>query len=115
MAQMACCPPGAKPYLKEDPSYTPQGQMITYDDVRAYQIGSGKIGFIFLHDIFGLESGMNKLICDTISSRHPEFTVIAPDLFPLGNLLSEPIKERGTDKLKWPILSSIFTCRIWGF
>jgi len=113
---MACCPPGAKPFLKEDPNYAPKGQMITYDGVRAYHVGNGRIGFLFLHDIFGLESGLNKLICDTISANDPNLTVIAPDLFPLGNFLRDQDSDfRGTSVVLGKVLWGAITCRMWGF
>ena len=113
---MSCCPPGSKPFLKEDPNYAPKGQLVHYEGVKAYHVGSGKVGFLFMHDIIGLESGLNKLICDTISASNPNLTVLAPDFFPLGNFLRDEHSDfRGTSGMFLKVVYAAVTCRMWGF
>jgi dienelactone hydrolase len=111
----SCCPPGAIPFAKEDPNYVPKGAMIKYDGVNAYCIGRGTKCLIFIHDIFGLDSGLNKQHCDTLSANLPDYYVVAPDFYPDGNLLgNDPVKERGNGiiaKLIWPLCC----CKLMGF
>lgn len=110
-----CCPPDSIPFLEEDPNYVPQGEMINYNGVHAYCIGNGKKCLIFLHDIFGLNSGMNKQHCDTLAKYLADYVVVAPDFFPTGNILGDdPLKERGSaiiPKLIWPLCC----CKLFGF
>lgn len=81
--------------------------MVQYDMVSAYAVGEGKKAIIFIHDMFGLNSGMNKLICDTLSDRLKDTVVIAPDFFIFGNVFgNDPLKERGVwllPKMIWMI------------
>jgi dienelactone hydrolase len=110
-----CCPPDSVPFLPEDPSYMPQGSMVTYDGVNAYQVGTGRKALIFIHDLFGLPSGMNKLLCDKFAEGLPGYTVIAPDFFPHGLLMGDdPLKERGAGVMN-KIIWVVCTCKIWGY
>jgi len=110
-----CCPENSLPFLAEDASYEPKGEMIEFAEVNAYIVGAGPIGIIFIHDIFGLPSGMNKLLCDTISAKIPNATVIAPDFF-RGDYLcrDDPLVERGS-ALQWKVIWSIMSCRVCGY
>lgn len=97
----SCCPPGSIPFAKEDPNYTPLGRLIEYDKIGetslfAYVVGDGSKALIFIHDMFGLDSGLNKLLCDTLSTKLPGYRIIAPDFFVLGNIFGDdPMRERG--------------------
>jgi dienelactone hydrolase len=111
-----CCPKDAIPFKQEDPNYVPKGLMINYDGVSAYCVGSGSKCVMFLHDIFGLNSGMNKQHCDTLSEALSDYIIIAPDFFPDGNVVSDAaLKERGNTlmrKLLWPICCG---CTLFSF
>jgi dienelactone hydrolase len=111
----SCCPPGAIGFAREDPNYVPKGKMITYEGVTAYATGSGTKCLIFIHDIYGLNSGLNKQHVDTLAEHLSDYFVVAPDFFPDGNLLGDdPLVERGSavmNKVFWTILS----CKICGF
>lgn len=111
----SCCPEHSLPFLAEDASYEPKGEMIEFAEVSAYVVGRGPIGIIFIHDIFGLPSGMNKLLCDAISAKVPNATVIAPDFFQ-GDYLcrNDPVVERGS-ALRWKVIWSIISCRVCGY
>lgn len=89
--------------------------MINIEELSAYVVGSGPVGIIFIHDIFGLPSGMNRLICDTISAKIPGATILAPDFFK-GDLLchDDPLVERGS-ALSWKIIWPIVSCRVCGY
>lgn len=89
--------------------------MISFDEVSAYVVGKGPVGIIFIHDIFGLPSGMNKLICDSLSAKIPNSTVFAPDFYN-GNLIcgDDPLPERG-GSLIWKVIWPIISCKICGY
>jgi dienelactone hydrolase len=92
----SCCPQDAHEFLAEDPNYVPKGEMVKFDDVEAYIVGGGSVCMIFIHDIFGLPTGMNKLICDTLVERIPNLIVIAPDFFPGEKVFgNDPLLQRG--------------------
>lgn len=106
----SCCPAGSIPFLKEDPNYVPKGSMVMYHGVNAYQVGNGKKCLLIIHDIFGLHSGMHKIVCDTLADSLPGYIVIAPDFFPDGAIFGDdPLPQRGSGLL-CKILSAVF-CR----
>ncbi len=94
---MTCCPPDSIPFLEEDPNYVPKGDMIDYDGVHAYCIGNGSKCLIFIHDIFGLNSGLNKQHCDTLAEYLPDYIVVAPDFFPNGTILEDQARGGNRD------------------
>lgn len=110
-----CCPPGAIPFLPEDPNYVPRGEMVSFDDATAYQVGRGTKALIFIHDLFGLPNGLNKYVCDKFSEGLPDYLVIAPDFFPNGLIFGDdPLLERGSSILR-KALWTVFTCKLWGY
>ena len=112
----SCCPDNAHGFLVEDPSYQPLGKAIEFEGVNAYVVGSGSTCIVFIHDIFGLDSGMNKLICDSLSAKLNGVTIIAPDFYPEGNLLREDeLAFRGASQLMWKFIWLFFTCRVCAF
>lgn len=62
-----------------------------------------------------MPSGINKLICDTLSEKIPNATILAPDFFK-GDLLcrEDPLVERGR-ALSWKIIWPIVSCRVCGY
>ncbi len=117
MSRSPCCPENSQPFLAEDPCYIPVGENIKIDEtINAYVVGKGPICLILIHDLFGLNSGMNRLICDNLSRRLPNATVVAPDFFPHGNLLgNDPLTQRGENSLKWKVIWSYCTCQLVKF
>ncbi len=113
--QKDCCPSGAHGYKPEDPKYIPKGVMVTYGQGRtAYQVGKGNKAMIFLHDIFGLQTGLNKQICDQFAEELEDYVIIAPDFFPTGNpWANSSLSSRGGMAPLWFILSALFTCRLF--
>jgi hypothetical protein len=67
-----CCPPGAEPFKEEDPNYKPKGSIETFhgveayvtvnDSVRADNQSDKRLCLIYIHDLFGLNSGNNNNI-----------------------------------------------------
>lgn len=113
--QLPCCPPGAIPFLPEDPHYVPHGAMVSYDGAEAYQVGSGSKSLIFAHDLFGLPSGLNKYVCDKFAEGLPGYIIIAPDFFPHGLLFGDdPLIERG-GQIRNKIVWSVVSCKICGY
>ncbi len=89
--------------------------MIHFDGVDAYLVGSGSICVMFVHDLFGLPSGMNKLLCDTLSEKLPNVTIIAPDFFPLGKLCGDdPLPQRGS-AMRWKLIWPLCSCQLFSF
>src|SRR5690242_3823485 len=108
-----CCPEGAFPFLPEDPNYTPKGTMISYDGVEAYTVGSGTKALIMIADLFGMKTGMHKLICDKFSERLPGYLIILPNFFQHGDLISNDDTTRGSvlNLILWPLC----TCKLFGY
>eukprot|EP00166_Cyanidium_caldarium_P001090 ctg_1492.g537 len=78
-----CCPPGSWPALQVD--YKPRGTMKDIGKgVQAYVVGSGSRGIIVLPDVFGVESGHSKAICDAFADAG--FVAVLPDMFRGGAL-----------------------------
>ena len=72
-----CCPQGSEPALVSN--YVPRGVIETVDDMPIYTIGQGEKAIIVIHDIFGVDSGRTKLICDQLADLG--YFVILPDFF----------------------------------
>jgi dienelactone hydrolase len=112
----SCCPEDSEPFLAEDPSYTPAGSMIKIGAIDAYTVGAGSTCILFIHDIFGLNSGLNKIVCDHLVKIMPGVMVVAPDFFPSGNMMGDdPLVERGHGALSWKVFWKIASCKICGF
>ncbi|KAK4535340.1 hypothetical protein CDCA_CDCA04G1365 [Cyanidium caldarium] len=78
-----CCPPGSWPALQVD--YKPRGTMKDIGKgLQAYVVGSGSRGIIVLPDVFGVESGHSKAICDAFADAG--FVAVLPDMFRGGAL-----------------------------
>ncbi|KAF6002509.1 hypothetical protein F1559_003471 [Cyanidiococcus yangmingshanensis] len=76
--QDTCCPPDSWPALKVD--YKPKGKLIYIGrGLQAYVVGNGPRAVLALNDVFGIESGHSKEICDAIADHG--FTVVFPDVF----------------------------------
>eukprot|EP00051_Salpingoeca_urceolata_P016597 m.221800 g.221800 ORF g.221800 m.221800 type:complete len:259 (-) comp18726_c0_seq3:105-881(-) len=88
-AQGHCCPPGSWPSLKVD--YTPQGKEETIGDMACYVASPDaptEKAVIVIPDIFGVNSGRIKAICDQLATEG--FLVVEPDFF-----RGEPFPEGG--------------------
>lgn len=112
----SCCPEGAIPFLKEDPNYVVKGEMIEYDGIQAYRVGSGSKCVMMIHDIFGMQNGMHRLLCDKLSEGLPGYTIIAPNFFRHGNIFGDdPLPQRGIwimPKLLWLFVSCQFNSTV---
>jgi len=90
-----CCPTGSWPALNE--KYSPKGKMVDLGKgLNAYVIGDpvkGGTAIIVGLDVFGVEGGRLKPICDQLSEQG--YFVVCPDFFygrPYsGEILWEPI------------------------
>jgi dienelactone hydrolase len=72
---------------------------------------------LFIHDIFGLDSGLNKQVCDQFADALSSqgFLVIAPDFFPDGNpWAGSNLSGRGSSAVFCFILRALCTCRLFG-
>jgi len=149
--QKSCCPPGSHG-PSSDADYVPRGEVraIERNGVKCEiyvvlppeeQRADGK-ALLFLHDIFGVDSGRTKQICDDYAAKG--FFVVLPDLFEkealsdkwasgwrmifaLGPLLSFirsakwPPIEKKLDAIVFPMLRNEFdaksiglVCYCWG-
>ena len=133
----SCCPPDAEPFKEEDPNYNPEGKMVDIQETSDYPqqieayittnklVNDCSVEFdqknhclIFIHDIFGLSTGMNKQLCDVLASRMSNMIVIAPNFFPNGLLFGDdPLKERVSSGMEFlpKILYSLCTCKLLSF
>jgi len=73
----SCCPPGSLGELKT--SYIPRGVIQNLDGLSVYTIGQGEKAIILIHDIFGVDSGRTKEICDQLADAG--YLVVMPDFF----------------------------------
>jgi len=79
-ANQSCCPTGSWPALITD--YEPKGKIIQLaDSIQTYVVGSGTEdkAVLVLPDIFGIEGGRNKGICDQL--QQAGFFVVMPEYF----------------------------------
>lgn len=117
--RQACCPDNAYPFKAEDPNYQAQGSMITLPNCsyQAYSVGSGKHAVLFIHDIFGLPTGMNKQICDQYAEQMPNHIILAPDFFKDYGYLcgNDPLTSRNRSALTAKILWALCCCRLFSF
>jgi len=79
----ACCPPDSEPYLAPPAGYVPAGETVTAraadgHSVRVYVVGSGTVGLLVAHDIFGGDSGRHRQLCDSLAAAG--YAVAMPDL-----------------------------------
>jgi len=78
---MACCPPGSWPALNE--KHEVKGKMVDIGKgLMAYIIGNpvkGGTAIIVYADIFGIDGGRIKPICDQLSEQG--YFVVCPDFF----------------------------------
>ena len=76
----SCCPDGSWPALKAPADYTPKGKMVKEGDVDLCTVGDASSGkaIIVITDIFGINGGRVKGICDQYASEG--FLVVMPDL-----------------------------------
>ncbi len=73
----SCCPPGCLRELKT--SYKPRGVIENLDGLSVYTIGQGEKAILLIHDIFGVDSGRTKEICDEFADAG--YLVVMPDFF----------------------------------
>ena len=93
----ACCPPGALPYLEEEETYKPKGQIhllppcerrshpcrlyiAGVDNAEDTAAWTGKRILVVIHDVFGPNSGRHRLVCDMMAERL-NAVVILPDCY----------------------------------
>lgn len=90
----SCCPENSLPYLPEDPNYQNKGTVVKIpiegqdqsQTITVYTVGKGRRCVVLIHDIFGLNTGNHKKLCDFIAEKLLDSVVIAPDFFPDGGL-----------------------------
>ena len=90
-----CCPPGKSlPYLPEDPSYEPRGEIVDLppcevrskpcrvylSDCRPSKSDDPPMVIVMMHDIFGPFSGRHRVLVDVIAKRLNALVVL-PDCF----------------------------------
>lgn len=74
----SCCPPGSEPQLNT--TYQPKGNVENYKGLPIYSVGTpGGPAIIVSYDIFGLDGGRTKLVCDQFSEAG--FFVVLPDYY----------------------------------
>lgn len=116
---MSCCPQDSLPFLAEDESYQPKGEVISNDEFSAYIVNHEKRDrkkcLIFIHDIFGLHSGYNKFICDALGQSLQDYIIIAPDFFPFGKLSDGAMIESNQSSLSWKICWLLCCCKLLPF
>ena len=74
---LPCCPPGSEPTLASN--YVARGVTEDVDGLPIYTIGQGEKAIIVVHDIFGVDSGRTKLICDQFADLG--YLVVLPNFF----------------------------------
>eukprot|EP01123_Difflugia_compressa_P003182 TRINITY_DN14063_c0_g1_i1.p1 TRINITY_DN14063_c0_g1~~TRINITY_DN14063_c0_g1_i1.p1 ORF type:complete len:261 (-),score=41.81 TRINITY_DN14063_c0_g1_i1:15-761(-) len=74
----SCCPPGSAPPLVSD--HKPHGKhIILGSDLNTYHVGSGERAVIVCYEVFGMDCGRLRLICDQLA--HEGFNVVMPDFY----------------------------------
>lgn len=64
----SCCPDGAWGELK-NPDYVPRGQVDSHDGMPLYKVGNSSKCIIWNYDIFGLDGGRSKQMCDFMAEH----------------------------------------------
>ena len=77
-----CCPSESWPMaLTKDNEHDNLGKIETLDNnLDIYHVGSGKKAIIVIYDVFGLDNGRNKSICDNLA-KELNCRVIIPDFY----------------------------------
>jgi len=88
---MSCCPPGSigpRPLANKTPSGTTikltSKEGSTHKELPMYVVGveeSPSTVLVVFSDVFGVDSGNQKVLCDTLSERMESTLVVMPDLF----------------------------------
>lgn len=73
-----CCPEGSHGAMKQVPGHKGCDVQIE-GDLTVYHVGTGNRAIIFIHDIFGLNSGRSRLVADEFAQHG--YQVLFPDLF----------------------------------
>jgi len=73
----SCCPEASWPSL--DTGYTATGTQEKRNGYDLYTVGSGTKAIVVIPDVFGIDSGRTKAICDQLADRG--YLVVLPDLF----------------------------------
>ena len=73
-----CCPEGSHGAMKPVPGYKGCEYQIE-GDLTLYHVGHGQKAIIFIHDIFGLNSGRSRHVADEFAEQG--YQVFFPDLF----------------------------------
>ena len=74
---MSCCPKNSLGFLKEDPNYVLKGKFINISvpdrsyQLSVYVVGEGNHAVIVNSDLFGVNSGLHKRVCDELSGLLP--------------------------------------------
>jgi len=64
---MACCPPGAAPYLAAD--HIDEGKVGEAAGVHYYNVGTGSVGLLVLPDIWGWSGGRTRAVADEFAKK----------------------------------------------
>ena len=67
---MSCCPPGSLPALQVE--YSPRGQVVDVSGTEVYisrPAGAVSTALILIPDIWGINGGRHKAVCDTMADR----------------------------------------------
>jgi len=108
-----CCPVGSEPKLASD--YKPKGTIVKHGDLDLYTIGQGDKAIIFIYDVFGVDAGRTKLMCDQFADAG--YSVILPDFFRGDAWASEDFSNFGAWVVKydWEKLREDFEKHIYPF
>jgi dienelactone hydrolase len=78
----SCCPPGSEPYTNQPEDYEFKGSVQDIGNLDTYFVGpkSSKSAIVLICDVFGLHSGLHKVIADNLALEL-DILVAIPDLF----------------------------------